>query len=196
MNAVTAFQKKGKLNRDTVKRVSEESILSNKNKFLLMLIRSVSLLCHQLSIAIEAAKKDSSTSSTVLSLARSSVTTSSPRESVQMDRLGEQPAGDPVMTEVQECCPCWMKRCTCDCIAMWKASSGYRAWRSMRHKIKKLVEHRYFEWGILGIIVASSVTLVSGYGQWFSISLKTKPLVDCRPSTFPLVNGRHHHSYI
>ena len=114
----------------------------------------------QLSIAIEAANKDSITSSTVLSLARSSATMSSPRDSVHTDR-----AGDPAMTEVQECCPCWMKRCTCDCIAMWKGSSGYRMWRSMRHKIKKFVEHRYFEWAILLIIVASSVTLVSCYGQ-------------------------------
>ena len=121
-----------------------------------------SLSFFQLSIAIEAAKKDSTASSAVLNLARSSATISSPRESVQMNR-GES-LGDPAMTEVQECCPCWMKRCTCDCIATWKESSGYRAWRSMRHKIKKLVEHRYFEWAILLIIVASSVTLVSCYG--------------------------------
>lgn len=128
MNAVTAFQKKGKLNRDTVKR---------------------------LSIAIEAANKDSITSSTVLSLARSSAAISSPRESTQID-----PPADPAMTEVQECCPCCTKRCTCNCIAMWKRSSGYRLWRNVRHRIKKFVEHRYFEWAILVIIVASSVTLI------------------------------------
>ena len=120
--------------------------------------------CPQLSIAIEAAKKDSTASSAVLTLARSSAVITSPRASLQMNRSDES-SGDPTMTEVQECCPCWMKRCTCDCIAMWKGSSGYRAWRSMRHKIKKLVEHRYFEWAILLIIVASSVTLVSFYGK-------------------------------
>lgn len=121
------------------------------------------LPCPQLSIAIEAAKKDSTASSAVLSLARSSATFSSPRQSVQMNRSGES-SGDPAMTEVQECCPCWMKRCTCECIALWKESSGYRNWRNMRHKIKKMVEHRYFEWTILLIIMASSVTLVSYYG--------------------------------
>ena len=126
----------------------------------------------QLSIAIEAANKDSATSSTVLSLARSSAIFSSSRESVQMDRSGD-PAHDPAMTEVHECCPCWMKRCTCNCIAMWKESSGYRAWRNMRHKMKKLVEHRYFDWAILVIIVASSVTLVSCYGNDSLISLRT-----------------------
>lgn len=132
LSAVTAFQKKGKLNRDHVKR---------------------------LSIAIEAANKDSSASSTVLNLARSSATLPSPRASVQIDHSGKT-SGDPAMTEVQECCPCWMKFCTCNCISMWKESRGYRAWRNMRHKIKKLVEHRYFEWLILVIIIASSVTLV------------------------------------
>ena len=131
--------------------------------FPVLLIGFLPLSCLQLSIAIEAAKKDSTASSAVLSLARSSATVSSPRQSVQMNR-GCESSGDPAMTEVQECCPCWMKRCTCDCIAMWKESSGYRAWRSMRHKIKKLVEHRYFEWAILLIILASSVTLVSCYG--------------------------------
>lgn len=98
-------------------------------------------------------------STTVLSLARSSTAISSPRASVQLDHTGK-PVGNPAMTEVQECCPCWMKFCTCNCIATWKQSSGYRAWRSMRHKVKKLVEHRYFEWAILVIILASSVTLV------------------------------------
>lgn len=122
----------------------------------------VLLLCIQLSIAIEAANKDSVTSSTVLSLARSSATLPSPRQSVQADQTG-RPSGDPVMTEVQECCPCWMKFCTCNCISKWKESRGYRTWRSMRHKIKKLVEHRYFEWAILLIIVASSITLVRAY---------------------------------
>ena len=122
------------------------------------------ITCPQLSIAIEAAKKDSTASSAVLNLARSSAVITSPRTSVQMNR-SDASSGDPAMTEVQECCPCWMKRCTCDCIAMWKESSGYRVWRNMRHKIKKLVEHRYFEWAILLIIVASSVTLVSCYGQ-------------------------------
>ena len=123
----------------------------------------VLLLCIQLSIAIEAANKDSVTSSTVLSLARSSATLPSPRQSVQADQTGRRPSGDPVMTEVQECCPCWMKFCTCNCISKWKESRGYRAWRRMRHKIKKLVEHRYFEWAILLIIVASSITLVRAY---------------------------------
>ena len=136
-------------------------MLSNVAIFPVLLILFLPLLCPQLSIAIEAAKKDSTASSAVLSLARSSAT--SPRESVQMNRSGE-PSGDPAMTEVQECCPCWMKRCTCNCTAMWKESSGYRVWRSMRHKIKQLVEHRYFEWAILLIIGASSVTLVSCYG--------------------------------
>ena len=122
----------------------------------------VLLFCIQLSIAIEAANKDSVTSSTVLNLARTSATLPSPRQSVQVEQTG-RPSGDPVMTEVQECCPCWMKFCTCNCISMWKESRGYRTWRSMRHKIKKLVEHRYFEWAILLIIVASSITLVRAY---------------------------------
>ena len=119
----------------------------------------LSLTFIQLSIAIEAANKDSSASSTVLNLARSSATLPSPRASVQIDHSGKT-SGDPAMTEVQECCPCWMKFCTCNCISMWKESRGYQAWRNMRHKIKKLVEHRYFEWLILVIIIASSVTLV------------------------------------
>lgn len=138
------------------------SELYNHNSVMLAIRNTQSfvvLSCFQLSIAIEAANKDSATSSTVLSLARSSAALTSPRASAQMEPAGN-PAGDPAMTEVQECCPCWMKFCTCNCIAMWKESSGYRAWRSMRHKIKKLVEHRYFEWAILLIIIASSVTLV------------------------------------
>lgn len=149
----------------------------------------VLLLCIQLSIAIEAANKDSVTSSTVLSLARSSATLPSPRQSVQADQTG-RPSGDPVMTEVQECCPCWMKFCTCNCISKWKESRGYRAWRSMRHKIKKLVEHRYFEWAILLIIVASSITLVRAYRNlcglldWYWI-LSNNPLVFREIKHFP-----------
>ena len=112
----------------------------------------------QLSIAIEAANKDSTASSTVLNLARSSTNIPpTPLHSVQSENRS-----DPAMNEVQECCPCWMKRCTCNCISAWKDSSGYRAWRSMRLQVKKVVEHRYFEWGILVIIIASSFTLVSG----------------------------------
>ena len=44
-------------------------------------------------------------------------------------------------------------------------------WRNARHRIKKLVEHRYFEWVILVIIVASSVTLVRFPGKRLEILL-------------------------
>lgn len=133
LNAVTAFQKKGKLNRATMKR---------------------------LSIAIEAASKDSNASSTVLNLARTSAPSPTPRRSVRSYPSDAPTVADPAMSEVQECCPCWMKFCTCSCIATWKESRGYRKWRSMRHNIKKFVEHRYFDWLILVIIISSSVTLV------------------------------------
>ncbi|XP_048583288.1 sodium channel protein 1 brain-like isoform X2 [Nematostella vectensis] len=129
ISAVQAFQagtKKGKINRDTMKK---------------------------LSIALETAKRDDAAKETYLTMA----TNPSPSASFT---LRDGPAGDEAMTEVDECCPWCMQRCACAWVTKWKMTQGYRAWRAARLNVKKFVEHKYFEWGILMIIFASSFALV------------------------------------
>lgn len=58
-----------------------------------------------------------------------------------------------------ECCPkCCVKRCAC-CEMFIKSSIG-RKWWTFRCYMFKLVEHKYFETFIIGMICSSSLALV------------------------------------
>ena len=121
-------------------------------------------------MAIEVAKNDSSASSTVLTIAKSSANLAI----AQAEQQESEPRDRP-MTDVDECCPCWTRRCTCACLSCWKLSCCYRAWRTVRLRTKLFVEHKYFEWTILIIILASSVTLVSRWRNYTAHVLSSLP---------------------
>lgn len=61
---------------------------------------------------------------------------------------------------VRPCCPGF---CYCDsnCCSNYKESCIRRTWHGLRYHVCVFVEHKYFEWFILFMIVISSLTLVS-----------------------------------
>lgn len=61
---------------------------------------------------------------------------------------------------VRPCCPAF---CYCDsnCCDNYKESCIRRSWHGLRYYVNAFVEHKYFEWFILAMIVISSLTLVS-----------------------------------
>ena len=117
---------------------------------------------HQLSNAILAAKSDSKTTTKVLNIAQSSINYKpTTRSDQEVEPEFQQVIEDVIMTSVEECCPCLSKRCTCSFVTEWKASKGYRTWRLFRYRLKRLVEHKFFEWVVILVILVSSFVLVS-----------------------------------
>lgn len=72
---------------------------------------------------------------------------------------------------VRPCCPTF---CYCDsgCCDNYKESCIRRSWHGLRYNICAFVEHKYFEWFILAMIVISSLTLV-----FEDIHLKNNPVL-------------------
>ena len=69
---------------------------------------------------------------------------------------------------VKDCFPAvmdsWFRRkCPFMCCKNPEDSAFMQKWHSVRNAMSILVEHRFFEWFILFVIFASSLTLVSGY---------------------------------
>ena len=58
--------------------------------------------------------------------------------------------------EVDDCFPSH-----CGCCARFDDTRCHVIWLCIRHKVKCLVEHRWFEWFIVFLIAASSIALVS-----------------------------------
>lgn len=58
--------------------------------------------------------------------------------------------------EVDNCFPTHHSCCT-----RFEDTTCHVIWMCVRHKVKCLVEHKYFEWFIVFLIAASSIALVS-----------------------------------
>ena len=61
---------------------------------------------------------------------------------------------------VRPCCPAFCY-CESNCCDNYKESCIRRSWHGLRYYVCSFVEHKYFEWFILFMIVISSLTLVS-----------------------------------
>lgn len=85
----------------------------------------------------------------------------SPGHESKRDTIVTVESGDTTTTStgVRPCCPAI---CYCDsnCCSNYKESCVRRTWHGMRFYVCAFVEHKYFEWFILFMIVISSLTLV------------------------------------
>ncbi len=75
----------------------------------------------------------------------------------------------PEEDRVKDCFPEFMnrwcaKKCPCASCKSPEDSALMKKWHSVRNVVCIIVEHRFFEWFILVIIFASSITLVSADG--------------------------------
>ncbi|XP_068681874.1 sodium channel protein 1 brain-like isoform X2 [Montipora foliosa] len=86
---------------------------------------------------------------------------SSPGHESKRDTIVTVESGDTTATAtgVRPCCPgfCYCESNYCD---SYKESCIRRTWHGMRFYVCSFVEHKYFEWFILAMIVISSLTLV------------------------------------
>lgn len=87
---------------------------------------------------------------------------SSPGHESKRDTIVTVESGDTTATStsVRPCCPaiCY---CESNCCDNYKESCIRRSWHGLRFYVCSFVEHKYFEWFILAMIVISSLTLVS-----------------------------------
>ena len=72
--------------------------------------------------------------------------------------------------EVDNCFP--TQRCCC---SRFEDTTCHVIWMCVRHNVKCLVEHKYFEWFIVFLIAASSIALVSEF--FFEQDLITVTLI-------------------
>lgn len=84
---------------------------------------------------------------------------------------------------VRPCCPAF---CYCEsvCCDNYKESCIRRSWHGLRYYVCAFVEHKYFEWFILFMIVISSLTLVSSKSL-FAIDLRVVWIKVHLPRQFP-----------
>ena len=109
---------------------------------------------------------------------------SSPGHESKRDTIVTVDSGDTsaTATGVRPCCPAFCY-CESNCCDNYKESCIRRTWHGARFYVCGFVEHKYFEWFILAMIVISSLTLVSlssvsllsyissiNFGSWFVLS--------------------------
>ena len=84
----------------------------------------------------------------------------SPDHDSKRDTIITVDSEEPHTTKVRPCCPLF---CYCEspCCTNYKESCIRKSWHGLRYYVCAFVEHKYFEWFILFMIVISSLTLVS-----------------------------------